>query len=160
MNNKAHVEYCNGFFFVNGFDLFLYFMLSIFYPVVSLINQLQEIQNKDILSTYSLLVTGLFFSLTFYYDFYSRYRDCEKGTSFVVNFLYHGRSLFFILVIVFLIIFVLVSNEWIKPSYVYDGMLLFPFVGLYPLCSICVDGFKRWQIEKNHKNRKISVGKV
>ena len=84
-----------GYVFQGLFDASLYFILSVIYPILTFFIQINQANSSEITSYYDLVVTGLFFAATFFYDFYCRFRDCEHNTKLVVRVLSLGRTIFF-----------------------------------------------------------------
>lgn len=85
-----------GYFFKNKFDATCYLLITVIYPIFTYSIQLHQ-SNNDIQSLFDIVISGLFFSLTYYYDYYSRFRDCHNQLRNVVKIFLWGCVIFFIL---------------------------------------------------------------
>ena len=70
MNDKGYV-------FRNYFDAVCYLVISTIYPLLTFFVQSTQLSGELILNL-NFLITGVFFSATFFYDYYQRYRDCRS----------------------------------------------------------------------------------
>lgn len=138
-----------GYVFQGLFDASLYFILSVIYPILTFFIQINQANSSEITSYYDLVVTGLFFAATFFYDFYCRFRDCEHNTKLVVRVLSLGRTIFFSLSIS-LIFLLIISGAFRFPEL--KIVLYFVFsVSLYPLVISLVEIITRAHRESKGK---------
>ena len=139
-----------GYIFAGLFDICLYSVLSVVFPLLSLAIQLFETPVLGLQTIYDLLFAELFVVTTFFYDFYSRYRDCEGQTKNVVYILYYGRLLFFVAsILVFILMFLVSKNLFIQD--IEKALLVIALLCFYPfIISIC-EARKRMRIERNRK---------
>ncbi len=84
----------NNYIFKNYFDVTLYFILSAVYPILMQFVQIKQTSVNDFASILNLLITSIFFFLSFFYDFYSRYNDYNGNSKWVKIVLFIGRLLY------------------------------------------------------------------
>lgn len=151
MNNK-------GYIFQNYFDAMCYLVISSIYPLLTYWVQSNQL-GVDITSKLNFIITGLFFSATFFYDYYQRYRDCNEQTLAVVNILFVGRLGFCILTILSFIFLIIVAGNFFSCIQV-DGMSLFkklPFCAVYPFVIALIEIVRRMYYEYKGKISKVRV---
>lgn len=95
-----------GFIFKGYFDLLCYIIIAVLYPSLTIFLQIVFFQDNSVAELACLASTGFFYSLTFYYDFYSRYRNCKNQDYKTSWKLFHGRNLFAAIVIYLLGVFI------------------------------------------------------
>lgn len=93
-----------GYIYADLLDCILYLVLSVIYPGLTFLFDLELLVPADMSLVpenlmHDLLVTALFYAATFFYDFFSRYRDCGQNTRYVVNVLGTGRVIFFVMTV-------------------------------------------------------------
>lgn len=151
MNNK-------GYIFQNYFDAICYLVIAIIYPVLCFGVQSNQ-PNEDLISKLNLLITGLFFSATFFYDYYQRFRDCCEQTKIIVNLLFIGRLAFCVFTIFAFIFFIIIAGNFI-PTIEVTVMTIFtklPFAAVYPSIIAIVEIGRRMYFERKGKISKANV---
>ena len=153
MNNR-------GYIFQNYFDAACYLMISIIYPLLTYCIQINQMElDMEITSKLNLLVTGLFFSATYFYDYYQRFRDCEEQTPTVVNLLFIGRLGFCIFSVVSFFFLIIMACGFF-PSIHTVVMSLFknlPIFSFYPFITALAEIGKRMYYERKGKISRVSV---
>lgn len=151
MNNR-------GYIFQNYFDAACYLIISTIYPILTYCIQIGQL-NEEIASKLNLLVTGLFFSATFFYDYYQRYRDCKEQTPTVVNLLFIGRLGFCIFSIASFFFLIIMAGGFF-PSIHTVVISLFknmPFLSSYPFLTALVEIGRRMYYERKGKISRVRV---
>lgn len=151
MNNR-------GYIFQNYFDAMCYLIISIIYPLLTYCIQIDQL-DSEITSKLNLLVTGLFFSATFFYDYYQRYRDCKEQTRTVVNLLLIGRTGFSIFALVSFFFLIIMACGFF-PSIHTVIMSLFeilPIFSFYSFFIALVEIGKRMYYERKGKISNVRV---
>lgn len=155
MNNNIEDVDNKGYIFANLFDIVLYSILAGLFPLLDLIIALCETSFIGLDDIYELLFAEFFVTASFFYDFYSRYRDCNEQTLYVVNVLYYGRLLFFIATVTLFVLMFLVSKGLMLDD-IENALKLIACFELYPLLFATIEANKRM---KKEKQRKISKTK-
>lgn len=150
-DNRGHI-------FQNYFDAICYLLISTIYPALTFCIQRNQ-TSVDLTSKLNYIITGLFFTTTFFYDFYQRYRDCNEQTATVVNILFWGRFGFCIFAIFsFLLLIVIAGNLF--PDFNPIMMLFFeklPYIAFYPLGIAFGEIGNRMYWERKGKIGKVRV---
>ncbi|MCI8797127.1 MAG: hypothetical protein HFG89_09770 [Dorea sp.] len=151
MNDKGYV-------FRNYFDAVCYLVISTIYPLLTFFVQSTQLSGELILNL-NFLITGVFFSATFFYDYYQRYRDCDEQTSYVVNILHVGRLLFaFLLFFAFFFLVLMIGDFSIEFNRrIMHVALFFPSSALLPLIMAIVDIVRWLSSERKGKISKVQV---
>lgn len=151
MNNK-------GYIFQNYFDVVCYLVVSTIYPLLTFFVQSNQ-PSEDILSKLNCIITGLFFTATFFYDYYQRYRDCSEQTASVVNILFFGRLGFFILAALSFLSLVIIVGDFLPD--INTKIMAFceklPFSAFYPLVMAVIEIGKRMYLERKGKITRVKV---
>lgn len=150
MNNNTEDVNNKGYIFANLFDIVLYGILSILFPTLDFIILTCQTSFVGLENIYDLLFAEFFITATFFYDFYSRYRDCKDQTKYVVNVLFYGRTLFFLATLAILIIMFLVSKDLFLDD-VQTALTIIAFLGIYPAIFAVIEAIQRLQREKKRK---------
>lgn len=139
--NTRDQEKKGGYIFYGYFDIALYLVLVIIYPLLCYFLQSKQIDINNTNTCYDLIVTGLFYLLSFYYDFYSKYKECDDAANYVITVLFIGRLIFAVLSIGMIVctafLFNIPFTEKIltRGSYGLIGTSTFPlFIVLNELC--------------------------
>ena len=152
MNNNTEDVDNKGYIFADLLDITLYGVLAGLFPFLDLIIMISGASFVGLENIYDLLFAEFFVTATFFYDFYSRYRDCKDQTTYVVNVLCYGRLLFFIGTLLILILMFLVSKGLMLDD-VERALTIIAFFGLYPVIFVIIEAVQRM---KKEKKRKIS----
>lgn len=153
MNNGAINGNNKGYIFANLFDICLYSILSLILPVLSFWVEIIKTPIIGLQTIYSLSFSAFFMTATFFYDFYSRYRDCENQTKFVVYALCFGRTLFFVATLIVFVLMYFVSKDMYVDA-VKKGLFVILTLCLYPFVLSINEAYKRVRAERA---RKISI---
>ncbi len=152
MNNNTEDVDNKGYIFANLLDITLYSLLAGLFPFLDLIILISETPFVGLENIYDLLFAEFFVTATFFYDFYSRYRDCNNQTTYVVNVLCYGRLLFFAgTVLIAVLIFL--ASKGLMLNDVEKALTIIAFFGLYPVVFAIIEAIQRM---KKEKKRKIS----
>lgn len=142
-----------GYIFQNYFDAFCYLVISALYPMLTFFNQSTQIIKEPMMEI-NFLITAFFFAVTFFYDYYQRFRDCDKQTAFVVNILCIGNFSFAVLAGLMFLFIVCIAGDFF--SQFKDEMLIFAnnvwISALYPFVMAIREILKRLS---NQRKRKI-----
>ena len=132
-------------------------MLSVIYPILGFFIELGQINASDIGACYDVLTTGLLFTATFFYDFYSRFRDCDGKTPCIVNTLSVGRGIFCALTIIIFIIIVVFPSGYISGIALQRGFYVVVLLSIYPFIIGLVEILRRAHSERKSKISRASV---
>lgn len=150
MNSSSTLGNNKGYIFANLFDICLYSILSVVFPLLSFAIQFFEAPVLGLQTIYDLLFSEFFVVATFFYDFYSRYRDCEDQTKNVVYILYYGRLLFFVAsILIFVLMFLVSKNLFIQD--IEKALFVIALLCFYPFIVSIWEARKRMKIERNRK---------
>lgn len=130
-----------GYVFASGFDVACYLIIVLLYPIIAFFVQLHMMGSERDL--YSATLAGAFFSASYFYDFYSRFRDCRGQKKYIVLILLVGLVVFFLhALFMFGVLIALVAGcdncEVIKQC-----LYTCPFFAFYPLGMALFDVGKR-----------------
>ena len=134
--------------FIGVFDIILYIMLTIIYPVITYFLQIPKTNSN---SLYELLVTGLFFTGAFFYDFYSKYESSENKYRWVLNVLLAGNIMFGLCSLAIIILIILVSFEMKYVDQIFVVFHFIPLLAVYPFTVSIIEMIKR--IVRKHKGK-------
>ena len=152
MNNNIEDVDNKGYIFADLLDITLYGVLAGLFPFLDLIILISGTSFVGLESIYDLLFAEFFVTATFFYDFYSRYRDCKNQTKYVVNVLCYGRLLFFLGTLLIGVLMFLVSKGLMLND-IETALTIIAFFGLYPVIIVIIEAVQRM---KKEKKRKIS----
>lgn len=146
-----------GYIFQNYFDVICYMMISVIYPVLTVSGR--SSQSGEEVSGLNMLITGLLFSATFFYDYYQKYRDCNEQTVAVVNILFIGRFVFCVLTLLSFLMIIMKGIEFITgiDNLIKYFFYILPFTALYPLLVAIFELIKRLLAERKRKISKVTV---
>ena len=134
--------------FVNLFDTILYIGITTIYPFITYLVQIPKISNDSI---YEMLITGLFFTGTFFYDFYSKYEGNDGKYACILNFLLIGEIIFGVFsFFIFIVIIIFSFNE----QFANQILIVFHFIPVlvaYPFLMSVIELIKR--ISRKHKGK-------
>lgn len=150
--NNANAKYI----FIGIFDVSVYMILTIVYPLLTYLLQLDNTNARDMKSMVELIVTGLFFVGAFYYDFYTKYETYD-GKPWIINVLLCGKLFFgmgFVSILCILVIYIKEEN------YAEQVLTAFHFVPILAVCPLLLSGNEFvTRIARKHKGKlsKVSV---
>lgn len=137
--------------FLNYVDLICYTCLSIVYPALVYLVQIGNTNYKQIQSVCDLILSGLMFALTFFYDFYLRFQERDKINPKISSILGRGRFLFGGLSFYLFVLLILSISNF---KYAYSVKFTFYIIPLSSLLPIYIAyyGFKTlYNDEKTNK---------
>lgn len=149
----------SGYFFEDNVDTLLYLVLSVIYPILVFFIELRQLDTNNVNDAYGVLTTGLFFTATFFYDFYSRFRSCDDKNPFIINVLFYGRCIFCALTIILLIIIIVMPYGWISATALKRGFYIIVVFSLYPFGMGVIEILKRVHNERKGKISRAMAGK-
>lgn len=142
--------------FLGLFDVSVYMILTIAYPLLTYLLQLDSTNAKDVKSMVELIVTGLFFVGAFYYDFYTKYETYD-GKPWIINVLLCGKLFFGIGFVSILCTLLIYIN---KEKYAEQVLTAFRFIPMLAFCPLILSGSEFYtRIVRKHKGKlsKVSV---
>lgn len=148
-----------GYVFSNYLDAICYLFLAILYPFLTFVYEIGKVDISDFGSMMNFMLCATFFILSFFHDFYNRYKDCNEQTASVVNLLFWGRNIFAIvlLIMAFIILLTSVFFDHLKVLHIaFVLVCLFATLSVYPLVVALRDIVKRIKSDIVKKRAKIS----
>lgn len=136
-----------GYLFTNEWDIVLYIVLTVIYPVITYFFRPAD----SVTSIYEVLIMGLFFSATFYYDFYTKYESSEDKCTWLWNVLLIGDIGFGLLSLMIFVLLVLVPYITIYEAQISSVFNFVPITAGYPFMVAVVELIKR--IVRKHRGK-------
>jgi len=133
----------NNYIFKNDFDVTLYFIVSAVYPMLMQFVQIKQTSVGDFTSILNLLITSIFFFLSFFYDFYSRYSDYQGTCKLVKIVLFIGRLLYGLISGSLIIALLAFGSKFIDGQTIINATRILLICALIPsIISIVEFGFR------------------
>lgn len=121
-----------GYFFISRFDAGCYLILTVLYPILSYIVQLTEFSASNSKSVYNMLISGLFFTLAYYYDFYIRRKGINVGPKFIKHTLTFGWLFFVLLSVAIGIAFIFFALDVFSAESIAVAFYIIPISSVLP----------------------------
>lgn len=146
----------NSYIFTGIPDVILYIVLTVIYPILTYLLQIQETDFAELKSVCELIITGLFFAGAFFYDFYSKYEGCNSA-KWVLNVLLIGTLVFGTLSVAILFSLIPVVYDIKYAKQIFSLFHFIPMLTIYPFILALIEFIRRVINKHKGKMSKVSV---
>lgn len=152
MNSKKQ-----NYIFVNLFDASCHTLISVLIPALSIVIQFLKSHITDVYEVNNLLVTGFFFFATYFYDFYSRFRDCNSQSKLIITILHISRNLYFMLSVSLIVLIIIYNVKLIEVSWIFNCFGWLTTIGFIPFLLYLSDIIRQLNDERKNKIVKATL---